>query len=60
MGCGFGWINLAEKCLDVDKMNKRMWNQKCEVMESVKNWVFDDRLLNLSKLFLTISNSKVT
>ena len=29
------------------------WNQW-------KNWVIDDWLLNLTKLFLTISNSKVT
>jgi hypothetical protein len=36
MGCEFGWVNLAEKWLDVDKKNKRMWNQKCGVMESVK------------------------
>ena len=36
MGCGFGWINLAEKCLDVDKMNKRMWNQNYGMMESVE------------------------
>ena len=36
IGCEFGWMNLAEKRLDVDKKNKRMWNQKCGMMESVE------------------------